>query len=155
EYYQVRAIFEPHQVRTVRVPGEPDIARDGLVYAYDANAQAPTYLLLRGDDRSPDKSKPIMPGVPESLGGHFSKIEPVNLPPSMSAPDKRDFVIAEMLAASENAVKTARAARDGKAGALRHLHLPVVGPSPWSQIAVQAAGKKPAAFLARSEQEIQ
>jgi hypothetical protein len=147
EYYQVRAIFEPHQVRTVRVPGEPDIAKDGLVHAYDANAQAPTYLLLRGDDRTPDRSKPISPGVPESMGGHFPKIEPVNLPPSMSAPDKRDFVIAELLATSEAALKAARNPR--------HMPLPVLGPSPWPQIVAQAAGPYTRTMLAANKQELQ
>jgi hypothetical protein len=155
EYYQVRAIFEPHQVRTVRVPGEPDVAKDGLVHAYDADAKIPTYLLLRGDDRTPDRSKPIAPGVPEALGGRFPPIEPVSLPPSMNAPDKRDFVIAELLAASEAAVKAARAARDNKAGALRHLHLPVVGSSPWPQLVVQVTSRNPSAMLAASEQEVQ
>ena len=36
EYYQVRAIFEPHQVRIDRVPGTLDIAKNGLPRAYDA-----------------------------------------------------------------------------------------------------------------------
>src|SRR5207302_11426709 len=30
EYYQVRAIFEPHQVRTDRLPGQLDTEKDGL-----------------------------------------------------------------------------------------------------------------------------
>src|SRR5256885_15864604 len=35
EYYQIRAIFEPHQVRTDRLPGQIDTAKDGLVRVYD------------------------------------------------------------------------------------------------------------------------
>src|SRR5205085_1534774 len=30
EYYEFRAFFEPHDVRTDRVPGQPDVNKDGL-----------------------------------------------------------------------------------------------------------------------------
>src|SRR5262249_22481377 len=36
DYYQIRAIFEPHKVRTDRLPGQPDLKKDGLPRAYDA-----------------------------------------------------------------------------------------------------------------------
>src|SRR5207245_6784690 len=110
EYYQVRAIFEPHQVRLDRIPGQPDTKKDGLPRAYDADLQSPTYLFIRGDDRNPDKSKPLAPGVPEVLGGHFPKVEPMALPRTAQAPDKRDFVIAETLAAARNDVRGTRTA---------------------------------------------
>ena len=45
EYYQVRAIFEPHQVRTDRVPGELDRAKDGLARVYDVDETAADLLL--------------------------------------------------------------------------------------------------------------
>src|SRR5262249_22086303 len=77
EYYQVRAIFEPHQVRLDRRAGQPDTKKDGLARAYDADLNAPTYLFIRGDDRNPDKSKPLPPGVPEALGGRLH-IDPVS-----------------------------------------------------------------------------
>src|ERR1051325_656198 len=35
DYYQVRAIFEPYNVRTDKYPGEPDIKKNGLVRVYD------------------------------------------------------------------------------------------------------------------------
>src|SRR4029434_6611750 len=41
DYYALRAIFEPHQVRTDRVPGQINTTLDGLVRAYDAS-NAPT-----------------------------------------------------------------------------------------------------------------
>ncbi|MBM3996139.1 MAG: DUF1553 domain-containing protein [Planctomycetes bacterium] len=80
EYYQVRAIFEPHHVRTDKYPGEPDVKKNGLVRAYDKDLAAPTLFFIRGDDRTPDKNKKIVPGVPEALGGRFPKIERVNVP---------------------------------------------------------------------------
>ena len=56
--------------------------------------------LVPGDDRTPDKNKLMAPGVPEVLGGRFPKVEPVSLPASVIAPDKRDFVIRETVEAS-------------------------------------------------------
>src|SRR5262249_39931032 len=64
------AIFTPHQGRIDRLPGEPDTKKDGLARAFDADLAAQTFLLIRGDDRMPDKS-PLPPGVPASLGGSY------------------------------------------------------------------------------------
>lgn len=89
EYYQVRAIFEPHNVRTDKMPNEPDLKKDGLVRAYDKDLAAPTLFFIRGDDRTPDKSKKIVPGVPDVLGGRFPKIEPIKLPPQPPSTDKK------------------------------------------------------------------
>src|SRR5262249_15909254 len=108
EYYQVRAIFEPHQVRLDRRPGQPDTKKDGLPRAYDADLSVPTYLLVRGDDRNPDKNKPLSPGVPEALGGHFPNIESVALPLLAHAPDKREFVVDETLGAAAAEVSRTR-----------------------------------------------
>lgn len=111
EYYHVRAVFEPHNVRTDRIPGQPDVAKDGLVHAFDADPRAVTYRFIRGDERNPDKSTAILPGVPGALGGNLS-IRPVTLPHFVSFPDRRDFVVAETIAASEQAVTLARKALD-------------------------------------------
>src|SRR5260370_21866372 len=108
EYYQVRAVFEAHQVRTDRIPGVADVKVEGLPRVYDANPAALTFLCVRGDDRMPDKT-PLPPGVPELLGGNF-KVEPVDLPRSAYAPDKRPFVIQETLAASADAAAKSRQA---------------------------------------------
>src|SRR5262249_43932007 len=108
EYYQVRAIFEPHQVRTDRIPGQPDVKKDGLVRAYDANLTVPTYFFLRGDDRYPDTSKTIPPGVPGSLGSKPFRVEPVKLPPDAVSPDRRPWVVGELLRGGEEAIREAR-----------------------------------------------
>lgn len=110
DYYQVRAIFEPHKVRTDRIPGQPDTKLDGLVRAYDADLAAPTLFYIRGDDRTPDKNKTIVPGVPEALGGTLPKIESVTLPPFAVAPDQRPFVIEETIKTSAADVEKARKA---------------------------------------------
>ncbi|MGL4465019.1 MAG: DUF1549 domain-containing protein, partial [Planctomycetia bacterium] len=64
EYYQFRAFFEPHEVRTDSIRGELDVTKDGLVRVYDADAAKPTYLFDRGDDAKPVKTESLAPGVP-------------------------------------------------------------------------------------------
>jgi hypothetical protein len=111
EYYQFRAIFEPHKVRIDRIPGQLDTAIDGLARVYDADLQAKTVLYFRGDERTPDKT-PLSPGVPEALGGRFAVDHPISLPPSDYCPDKRDFVVADTFRAGEQKIRTAEAARE-------------------------------------------
>ena len=112
EYYQVRAIFEPHQVRTDRVPGELDREKDGLPRTYDVDKETPTYFFIRGDERRPDKDRVMKPAVPSALCGDRLKpaleIMPVNLPRDAASPDRREFVIRDSLAAGERDVENAR-----------------------------------------------
>jgi hypothetical protein len=99
EYYRMRAIFEPYNVRTDRVPGQPDTKQEGLVHTYDADPKVATYLFIRGDERNPDKTASLPPGIPSALGGAFD-IKPIALPRTAWQPDKRDFVIQESIAAA-------------------------------------------------------
>ncbi|GIW87443.1 MAG: cytochrome c [Isosphaeraceae bacterium] len=80
DYYRLRAIFEPHDVRTDPPPGQPFQPKDGLVRVYDAKADAPTYLFHRGDEKEPDKEHPLKPAVPAFLGS-LPEPEPIALPP--------------------------------------------------------------------------
>ena len=107
EFFAFRAFFEPEQIRTDRVRGVADIKQNGIPRIYDAQATAPTYLFVRGDERHPDKSKVIPPAIPAALGGSC-EIKPVSLPRSEIQPDRRDFVLKETLAASETAIGQAR-----------------------------------------------
>jgi hypothetical protein len=111
EYYQVRAIFEPHNVRTDRLPGEMNIDKDGLPRAYDADLQAKTFLFLRGDDRTPAK-EPLKPGVLQALGGQPFEPAPVPLSGYAHSPDKRPFVIDGLTRESATRENQARTARD-------------------------------------------
>jgi hypothetical protein len=118
EYYRMRAIFEPHDVRTDRIPGQTDSAKDGLVRAFDKGIDQPTYRLVRGDERNPDKDKAMEAGVPVALCGLTTPgktsgklvTEPVTLPLFAVQPDRRDFVLRDMVVAGERAVADARAA---------------------------------------------
>ncbi len=123
EYYALRAVFEPHQVRTDRVPGEPDTARDGLPRVYDAT-NAPTWFLVRGDERHPLTNEVIRPGVPALLGGGLD-VRPVDIPWAARHPDRRPFVMRDLIDAARREVAARRealdrlAADDPAAGAAR------------------------------------
>ena len=68
DYYRFRAFFEPHDIRIDLVPGQKDANKDGVARAFDKMVDAPTYLFVRGDERTPDKSRALTPGVPGVLG---------------------------------------------------------------------------------------
>jgi hypothetical protein len=109
EYYQMRAIFEPHQVRTDRVPGELDTGKNGLVRVFDTLTNT-TYFFIRGDERRPDTNRVMKPGVPRSLSwaNYKYESETVPLPKFAAYPDKRDFVIHDVLSEAEAELKKAR-----------------------------------------------
>jgi hypothetical protein len=76
DYYRFRAFFEPHDIRIDSRPGQPDTKKDGIARAFDARFDTPTYLFRRGDERTPDKSRALTPGVPAVLGGDLT-VHPV------------------------------------------------------------------------------
>ena len=108
DYYQMRAFFEPYQVRTDILGGELDFEKDGIPRAFDCNLDTPTYLHIRGDDRNPDMAHVMHPAIPEFLAcGEFS-IEPVVLPAEAWNPGLRRDVIDAHLQAAERQIEVAR-----------------------------------------------
>jgi len=107
DYYRLRAFFEPYHVRLDMVPGEADLTRDGIPRAFDGLMEEPTYLYIRGDERNPDKSKMITPGVPSILAFDELKIEPVALPAEAWQPERRTGVLDAHVAASKKRVEAA------------------------------------------------
>ncbi len=146
EYYRFRAIFEPHQVRTERLsldaPMEKDatlgqVLSDGIPRVFDQAEDAPTYLFVRGDDRTPDKTKPLAPGTPASFGGEL-KVSPISLPPAAWYPALRPKLREEHLAKAKVAVdaaktKLAEAMQAEEAAKAEATQLPsnLVAPAPW------------------------
>lgn len=119
EYYQLRAFFEPYQIRTDLAGMETDTARDGIPRAFDCNADAETWLHVRGDDRNLDKSTPINAAFPEFLQFDEFPIRKVQLPVESWQPGIRDHVIAafkaqaeEDRAAAEQALQKAATTRE-------------------------------------------
>jgi hypothetical protein len=105
EYYQMRAVFEPYDVRTDRVANQPDVMKDGLPRVYDAHLATPTYLFVRGDDKHPVTDKPISPAVPVAFGGKPLKWDAVALPPTVYYPGVQKLIHDEALAAADAEVK--------------------------------------------------
>lgn len=94
DYYRLRAFFEPHEVRTDRVPGQADVIKDGLPRVVDAKPDTPTYLFIRGNEKMPDKEHPLAPGLPDVLSDGL-EIEPVAMPLEAYYPALTPFVLDE------------------------------------------------------------
>ncbi len=110
EYYRVRAIFEPYDVRTDRVPGELDIKKTGVARIYDAKPDRATYFFERGDPKRADKNRAVKPGVPAVLGSARFDVRPVAIPTTSYYPALRDFVRRDMLKKTRETVQSARTA---------------------------------------------
>ena len=116
DYYRMRAIFEPHQVRLDAVAGELDFESDGIAKVFDDHPETPTYLHVRGNEATPDESETIGPNIPSILGS--LRITPVALPPDAWAPGTRKGVqqahleAARRLGALDGAAMEARIAAD-------------------------------------------
>ncbi|MBN8248369.1 MAG: DUF1553 domain-containing protein, partial [Verrucomicrobia bacterium] len=93
DYYRMRAVFEPYQVRMEMLPGEPDLQRDGVPRAYDRAPDAPTFRFLRGQESAPDRSQVIAPGVPDLLAFAPLEVRPVTLPVTAWQPERRPWVL--------------------------------------------------------------
>jgi hypothetical protein len=92
DYYRMRAVFEPYHVRVDVLPGEPDLARDGIPRAFDGLLDTPTYRFIRGQENRPDKSSPLRPGIPAVLAFEPLKIKPVELSAHAWQPERREWV---------------------------------------------------------------
>jgi len=112
DYYNLRALFEPHQVRLDPVPGEIDFEKNGIPRVFDDQPGAETFLHIRGDPANPDKTIRITPAVPAVFASFAPPIEPVALPLGEWAPASRDHVKRDRLAAADAKLATARKERD-------------------------------------------
>ena len=119
EYYRFRAFFEPHDVRTDRLPGRPDVFEAGMPRVFDSEPRdisrkgpaiyAETYRFIQGDEKNPDKDKPLSPAVPEILGKLGETIEPVDLPLETYYPSIQPFVHRDLLEEARQEIKKAEA----------------------------------------------
>ena len=107
EYYAMRAIFEPHHVRTERVPGQRNIMNDGLARVFDADPEAKTFLYLRGNEKHFDKESPIAPTIPAIFDRPF-EVDPISLPPLAIFPSLWPHIEKEEIQAAEQRVAAAK-----------------------------------------------
>lgn len=118
EYYQVRAIFEPYQIRTDAVVGEMDFEKNGIPRAFDCNLDAPTYVHRRGDDRNPDLENPVTAKVPAFLELDEFSVSPVSLPAEAWQTGLRAHVLDTLVKTSEKRIQDARLALEAAVGKL-------------------------------------
>ena len=104
EYYQYRAIFEPYNVRTDRVPGQTDVLKNGLSLAFDQKLDTQTFVFRRGNDKYPIKDDPLEPTIPAMFGEDAFDADPVELPVEAWYPGFREFEQQENQNAARNAV---------------------------------------------------
>lgn len=107
EYYSMRAIFEPHNVRTERVPGQSNLMNDGLPRVFDAEPDAKTFLYVRGNEKHFDKDSPVAPAMP-AIFGRPLEVDPVSLPPVALFPALWPHVEKEEIVAAEKRVAAAK-----------------------------------------------
>jgi hypothetical protein len=108
EYYSLRAIFEPYDIRTDRIPGQADAEKDGLVRVFDAKADAQTFVFARGNEKEPIKDQPLTAGVPKLFADVPFAVEPVNLSPAAYYQGLAAFVREESRAAARSAIEKAK-----------------------------------------------
>src|SRR5262245_30230381 len=110
EYYALRAFFEPYDIRTDRLPGQPDTSKDGLARVYDGKPDDPTFVFIRGNEKNPQKDEPIRPALPSLFSDIRCSIEPVQLSPAVWYPGSSKFVRDDTLAAAHAELEKAKAA---------------------------------------------
>ena len=108
DFYRMRAFFEPYHVRTDMVPGVSDLVQDGIPRVYDGLLDKPTFLYIRGNEKTPDSSTVITPGVPKLLSFKPIQINPVMLPVSAWQPARRPWVLKAYLDAAREKCETAK-----------------------------------------------
>jgi hypothetical protein len=124
EYFQLRAVFEPLELRHDRLAGEPDPGpfqkyiygkpygpiSNGLIRVFDEKLDAETFVYRGGDQRNKIEGRPaVAPGVPAFLGGDAFRVEPIDLPVTSWNPGLRAFVEQEETAKRQAAVSAAEA----------------------------------------------
>lgn len=122
DYYRFRAFFEPHDVRTDRIPGVADVNKEGIPRAFDHMLEAPTYLFARGDEAQPVKETSYAPGVPVALGANrLSAAAAIELPVSAYYAGMKPFVQEETLSSAIAEVEKAQSAFHESEKALANL----------------------------------
>ena len=110
DYYKMRAIFEPHQVRLDPLPGVSDFEKDGLPRVFDDHTDAQTYLHVRGDPKNPDKETHIEPGVPSFLSKFQPRIKSIALPLEAYFPGAREYVQNDHVARAKSSIAASQKA---------------------------------------------
>ncbi|QDU36354.1 Chromosome partition protein Smc [Maioricimonas rarisocia] len=140
EYFAFRAFFEPLEIRTDRVPGEPDPGpypkydyaksykpiTSGLVRIVDEKLDAETFMYLGGEARNivPDKP-PIPAAAPAIVGGDKLDIAPIELPAEAWYPGMKSFIREEERTARQTKLNAARSELEAVRSETRNVFSPL------------------------------
>ena len=136
DYYRLRAFFEPYYVRMDMLPGESDLARNGLPRVFETQADAPTYRFIRGQETQPDKSTAIAPGIPAIVALDPLKIEPRELPAAAWQPERQEFVAEAYRQAADGKIDAANRSLAKARERVRELEAARAKPSESDPVAV-------------------
>jgi hypothetical protein len=139
EYYRFRAIFEPYNLRTERMPGEAELTKNGLSRACDLTPETPTYLLERGDERRPKKDVVITAGTPEVFGSAL-KVVPVEMPALEYYPALQEFALKEDLTHANDQIAAAEQSLAKAEAAVADAQKRLVANAAAAPVAAQVAG---------------
>ncbi len=92
EYYQMRAFFEPIDIRTDKLAESSESKENFLVRVYDKELAPKTYLFARGNEKQPVTEEELHPAVPKVLDLAQPTINSSKLPVEMFFPGSRDYV---------------------------------------------------------------
>jgi hypothetical protein len=109
DYYRMRAIFEPYVVRNEMIPGILNLEENAVPTVFDGLLEAPTYLLIRGQETNLDKNRKLAPGVPQILSGDRFQPAQIQLPIEGAQPASRPGVIETYLEHAKREVAVAEA----------------------------------------------
>ena len=108
DYYAMRGVFEPHRVRIDRLPGDLDVKKE-VPRVFDADPDAPTWLYVGGNEKTPNMKSPIPAATPVYFTFSSLVIKPVRLPGAAHYPALRPFIIDQQLSAVRQTVIQAEA----------------------------------------------
>lgn len=106
EYYRYRNIFEPVQVGIDSGGAGPDgVDLAGVARIFDRDRNAQTKFFISGNDKNPDESRKITPGVPQVVPVKWTEPQEVSLPSLARIPHLRKPVHEQTIARLEYNVR--------------------------------------------------
>ncbi len=93
DYYRFRAFLEPHDIRIDPIPSSllSPGATESMARVFDKHLTTPTHLFVRGNEKNPDTTHPLEPGLPTLLGGQAVSSSPLELPVAAWFPHSQQF----------------------------------------------------------------
>ena len=101
EFYQMRAFFEPYEVRTNILSYAGDLNANSLVRVFDSRLAEPTYVFTRGDEARPETNQPVLPRLPGFLARQSPEVFAVALPLEGFYPALSEAAVNDALARSD------------------------------------------------------